>query len=70
MALRPGIDESVIFYSKEGRDPSSPQLKPFIPDLKPGTNFEILAPNHLFEPDEENIVSENRRFYSDQSSKN
>uniref|UniRef100_A0A0B7K9N9 Uncharacterized protein n=1 Tax=Bionectria ochroleuca TaxID=29856 RepID=A0A0B7K9N9_BIOOC len=55
MALRPGIDESVIFYSKEGRDPSSPQLKPFIPDLKPGTNFEILAPNHLLEPDEENI---------------
>ncbi|CAH0027647.1 unnamed protein product, partial [Clonostachys rhizophaga] len=55
MALRPGIDESVIFYSKEERDPSSPQLRPFIPDLKPGTNFEILAPNHFLEPDEENI---------------
>lgn len=71
MALRPGIDdESVIFYSKEERDPSSPQLRPFIPDLKPGRNLEILAPYHFLEPDEESIVSENSRFYSDQSSKN
>ncbi|CAH0057798.1 unnamed protein product [Clonostachys solani] len=56
MELRPGIDESVIFYTKEGHDSSSPPLKPFIPDLEPGTDCEILAPNDFLEPDEENIA--------------
>ncbi|VUC34360.1 unnamed protein product [Clonostachys rosea] len=55
MALRPGIDESLIFYTTEGHDPSSPQLKPFIPYLKPRTESEIVIYDPFLEPDEENI---------------
>ncbi|CAG9982240.1 unnamed protein product, partial [Clonostachys byssicola] len=55
MALRPGIDESMIFYSKEGHDPSSPQLKPVIPNLEPGTDSVRLLSDPCLEPDEENI---------------